>query len=405
MFSCHILKVGRNHNAVDGRTQLSAFQARADAGNLGTEILGLSAVCARLRGPMRQVVLHGEHRCLVFGIGRCKVSAPLPVVQGCQHISGGDALALVNIDCLHISIDRCGNGNQVLWSDERVARDAHGHGTEYEEKQNHGCHNRSCKTALAAGAQQPCFLLHQRFNQADERNLAIEQRIANGDGGLPGENLDHLNVRQTQKVGNAAFVQQQPDASLVVGQGQRKQAAITCLLKMARDGSGQLRLRLRVRFIVPAQVQRIVFGREPAQQLMNALYLAVAHRKARHSGDSLQLQASAMIERNGAEFIGEHVLWTVDDDLQQTVEAQRGSDLGADVNERFKNGQLALGEHEARVLERAADGFSHRGEEEEVIVVEGPVFAVDGFKDPDFGLILDERDKQRVADGRDAAFF
>ena len=77
-----------------------------------------------------------------------------------------------------------------------------------------------------------------------------------------------------------------------------------------------------------------------------------------------------MVERNGTEFKRQYVLRAVDDDLKQPVQTQRGGDLGADADQRLKNLQLALGHHQAGVLERAADSFRHGGKKELIVFVE-----------------------------------
>ena len=94
---------------------------------------------------------------------------------------------------------------------------------------------------------------------------------------------------------------------------------------------------------------------------------------------------------------------TVDNDLQQPVEAQRGSDLRTDLDQRFEDLQLPFRQHQARVFERAADGLCHRGKEKQVVFVEGVFLAVDGFEHADLGLVLHERNQQRIGDRLNAA--
>ena len=71
------------------------------------------------------------------------------------------------------------------------------------------------------------------------------------------------------------------------------------------------------------KVQGVGLRREPAHEFLKALDLRVSQRKVRHAGDSLQLQTPAVVEGDGAELVGKHVLRAVDNDLQQAVKAQR----------------------------------------------------------------------------------
>ena len=134
----------------------------------------------------------------------------------------------------------------MLGRDNRRATHAHRQRTEQQEERNR-CRDGGIAKASAATAAQHCLLfMHQRFEQADQGDFAVEKCIANGHGGLAGENFDHLGMRQVEKIGITALVQKQADATLVIRQRQRVESAIAgslqnCGRLRQEDGSRRSR--------------------------------------------------------------------------------------------------------------------------------------------------------------------
>jgi hypothetical protein len=65
---------------------------------------------------------------------------------------------------------------------------------------------------------------------------------------MSGQNLDHLDVGYLEKIGIAAFIQQQPDTPLVIGQRKGKEGAIVARFEVLADGCAYPGI-LGVRFV------------------------------------------------------------------------------------------------------------------------------------------------------------
>ena len=147
-----------------------------------------------------------------------------------------------------------------------------------------------------------------------------------------------------EKIRVAAFIEQQAHPSLVIGQGKGKEGAIVAGFEVLADDRAHLGvLGLRLLLVLADQQLPVIAG-EPLQQFAQVLHLDVARRNTGHAGDRLQLQPSAIVERNRTTLEGQHRLRAVDNNLQQALEPKRGSDLRADMNQGFENLQLALGD-------------------------------------------------------------
>ena len=128
-----ILQGGSDQDPCNGRAQLSAVEPRAGAGSLRAQIFHMDAIGPGLRSAAGQVGLHHQHRFLVAGFRGCQVGTPLPVIHRCQNLTGGDALAFMNIDRGHIAIAWRGDGDPMLRRHNRVSGNAHGEWTEDKE--------------------------------------------------------------------------------------------------------------------------------------------------------------------------------------------------------------------------------------------------------------------------------
>ena len=210
----------------------------------------------------------------------------------------------------------------------------------------------------------------------------------------------------SRKSGVAALIKQQPHTSLVIGQREGKEGAIVTGFEVLADYGADLGIFSLWFLLVLADQRLAIIGGEPLQQFAQLLRLDVAGRNIGHPGDSLQLQPSTIVERNGTTFEGQHRLRAIDNNLQQALEPERGSDLGADMNQGFENLQLALGMHQAGVLERAAHRLRHAVHEEQVVIGEArPTRLVDGLEHAQLALaailcVLDERHQERIGDRR-----
>ena len=211
-----VFEIGSDDDASDRRTQLGAVNPGTNARNLRAKVLGLFTISSGLGSAAGQIVLHGQHRFLVFGLGCGKVRSPLPVIHRPEHIAGVHMLALMRVDGLHIAVDGSGNCDQVLRRNGSFAGYAHGQWTKDKEERNGRSDGCEGEPAAAARGEECNLPLHQRLENADKRDFAIEQSVADGYRRLAGEDLDHLGVRQIEEVWIAALVEQKANAALVV---------------------------------------------------------------------------------------------------------------------------------------------------------------------------------------------
>ena len=117
-----------------------------------------------------------------------------------------------------------------------IGADAHGPGNNHEKPEG-DCGAAGIKFPAAArhGGEEFLFSLGERLEDVGERDLLVELRVANGDGGLAGENGDGFFVVVGEKIGIAAEQGENAERALIVAERQRVKTIFFVLFEKRDD--------------------------------------------------------------------------------------------------------------------------------------------------------------------------
>ncbi len=137
--------------------------------------------------------------------------------------------------------------------DGGIGADAHGPGHNDQEGDGDcGASRVELPAAARHGGEKFLFSLRERLQEIGERDLLVELRVANGDGGLVGEDGDGFFVVVGEKIGIAAEQGENAEGALIVAERQRVKSIFFAFFEKRDDlGVGFLRLD------VPAVVVQI----------------------------------------------------------------------------------------------------------------------------------------------------
>ena len=174
-------------------------------------------------------------------------------------------------------------------------------------------------------------------------------------------------MRFGKKIGIRAFETECADAAQIIGQGQS--------VKAARARSGEVLAEFLAGLgtlsgdpIIMLGYEKLFLYGDPLQQVAKPLDVGIASDDLLDTGDSLQLRASMLLQRNSGALVRNDRLWAIHHGLQNALQVQGGCDLFADLYQRLEDFDLAFGLQQAGIVQGASGGFADSRQQEKVFL-------------------------------------
>src|SRR5580700_2993892 len=315
--------------AIEWSEEVGFLQTLTSAIDLGAPILRLHALSASLGaivGSERAIHFHGCG--LVLGFGSSESGAVIPVFEVSQDLTTMHVISFTNVNLVDHTVDFRFHLRRSGGSYGGSSIDAHGDGENCKKQdQARGTGNEQGAATFFEG-QEFLLFLQNRPQEADERNFFVERSIAHCDGRLASEDADHLQVRFVEKIGVAAFEQQEAEAAFVVGKRECIEGAHAGVGEIFAEGRfhrffGSVDFALVFPLGNKDSVANVGDSGDDVFELRDLASTGVDLLDARNG---FQAQLTAFVQRDGGALVRNYGAGRVDDCLQNTIEVERGSD-------------------------------------------------------------------------------